>query len=144
MADFWSVKELQSYKTEHRTALAMLNLKEVGLFFLKEPLQLLLGFINTLQSGASLNCAELIINSDILWLQEATAGRDWGGSNTLLVVEDAWFHLDCISHLSLRTTEVGPKWSKDVTVFNCKQKWDVDVSTLWDWGTQRISMLLGW
>lgn len=76
MADFWSVKELQSYKTEHKTALAMLNLKEVGLFFLKEPLQLLLGFINTLQSGASLNYAELIINSDILWLQEATAGRD--------------------------------------------------------------------
>ena len=54
----------------------MLNLKEVGLFFLKETLQLLLGFISTFQSGASLNCAELIINSDILWLQEATAARD--------------------------------------------------------------------
>ena len=42
----------------------MLNLTEVGLFFLKEPLKLLLGF--TFQRGASRSCAELIFNSDIL------------------------------------------------------------------------------
>ena len=46
----------------------MLNLTEVGLFFLKEPLTLLLEF--TFQCGACQSCAELTFNSDILWLQQ--------------------------------------------------------------------------
>lgn len=56
------------YKTEYKTPLAMLNLTEVGLFFLKEPLTLLLEF--TFQRGACQSCTELIFNSDILWLQQ--------------------------------------------------------------------------